>query len=171
MWITGLPGSGKSTTALAVKEKIPGTVILRADDLRKVITPEPAYSDSEREYVYRALIFTARTLYDLGHNVIIDATGHKRSWRILARKLIPDFIEVYLDCSLAICMEREKTRSETLSAPQKIYEKAAGGWPVPGINVPYEEPESPEIVIDSGKETIAFSIHKIMGRIRNISHE
>ncbi len=89
IWITGLPGSGKSAVALTVKERIPDAVILTTDNLRKVVTPKPAYSDTEREYVYRAIVFTAKTLYEVGHNVIIDATGNRKSWRRLAGKLIP----------------------------------------------------------------------------------
>jgi len=167
IWITGLPGSGKSTVALAVKEKIPDAVILRIDELRRIITPEPTYSDSEREYVYRALIFTAKTLNELGHNVIIDATANKKSWRGLARKLIPEFFEVYLKCPIEVCMEREKTRIDTHAAPAKIYEKGKKGWPVPGVKVPYEEPDKPEILIDAEKESPETAAEKIVKMLRN----
>ncbi len=162
IWITGLPGSGKSTVALTVKEKIPDAVILRMDELRKIITPEPTYSDAEREHVYRALVFTAKTLYELGHNVIIDATGNKKCWRELARELVPDFFEIYLKCPLELCMEREKARIDTHAAPTKIYEKGKAGWPVPGVKVPYEEPEKPEIIIDTEKESSATATEKIV---------
>ena len=77
IWITGLPGSGKSTVALAVKEKIPDAVILRMDEFRKIVTPVPAYSDEEREHVYRALVYTAKTLYNLGQHIIIDTSRHR----------------------------------------------------------------------------------------------
>lgn len=162
IWITGLPGSGKSTVALTVKEKIPDAVILRMDELRKIITPEPTYSDAEREHVYRALVFTAKTIYELGHNVIIDATGNKKCWRALARELVPDFFEIYLKCPLELCMEREKARLDTHAAPTKIYEKGKAGWPVPGIKVPYEEPGNPEIIIDTEKESPAIAAEKIV---------
>jgi len=167
IWITGLPGSGKSTVALSVKKKIPAAVILRIDDLRKIVTPQPTYSDEEREYVYRAIVFTAKTLYELGHNVIIDATGNKKSWRELARKLIPDFFEVYLKCPIELCMEREKTRVDTHAAPTKIYEKGKKGWPVPGITVPYEEPDNPEIIIDTEKESPDMAAEKIVKILKN----
>ena len=167
IWITGLPGSGKSTVALSVKKKIPDAVILRIDDLRKIVTPQPTYSDEEREYVYRAIVFTAKTLYKLGHNVIIDATGNKKSWRELARKLIPDFFEVYLKCPIELCMEREKTRVDTHSAPTRIYEKGKKGSPVPGINIPYEEPDKPEIIIDTEKESPDMAAEKIVKILKN----
>ena len=149
LWITGLPGSGKSTIAEAVKQKHPDFVILRMDDLRKVVTPKPTYSEEERDMVYRSLVYFARTLSDLGHDVIIDATGNLRKWRDLARDLIPLFIEVYLKCSLDECGKREEQRIETHGAPTAIYQKGKEGWPVPGVTVPYEEPLSPEITIDT----------------------
>jgi adenylylsulfate kinase len=151
LWITGLPGSGKSTVADSVKKLRPDVIILRMDELRKIVTPIPAYSDDEREMVYRCLVYLAKTLSGLGHNVIIDATGNLRRWRDLARGMIPSFAEVYLKCSLEKCAEREKQREDTRGAPRDIYEKAKAGWPVPGVNVPYEEPLNPEVTIDTEK--------------------
>jgi adenylylsulfate kinase len=167
MWITGLPGSGKSTIAMAVKEKIPGAVILRMDDLRRIVSPQPTYSDAEREYVYRSLVYTAKTLYDLGHEVIIDATANRKSWRELARTLIQNFVEVYLKCPLELCIEREKSRVDTHAAPKGIYEKSGKGWPVPGVTVPYEESESPEIIIDTGKEAPSEALDRIMKTLKD----
>lgn len=161
IWITGLPGCGKSTVASALKEKLADAVILRMDELRKLVTPVPTYSDEEREHVYRAFVYTAKTLYTLGHNVIMDATGNRRSWRRLARELIPDFFEVYLKCPVELCMYREKTRLNTHSAPKDIYKKGEKGSPVPGINVPYEEPENPELVIDAEKYAPEKAAEKI----------
>ena len=164
-----MPGSGKSTVALKVKEKVPDSVILRMDILRKIVTPEPTYSGKEREYVYKALVYTAKTVYDLGHNVIIDATGNRRFWRQLARKLIPDFFEIYVKCPLELCREREKTRSDTHDAPAEIYKKGEAGSPVPGINVPYEEPENPELTINTEKESPEDAAEKIVRLIQKQS--
>lgn len=171
IWITGLPGSGKSIVAMAVKKKIPDAVILRIDELRKIVTPEPTYSDTEREHVYRALVFTTKTLNELGHNVIIDATGNKKSWRELARELIPEFFEVYLECSVELCKEREKTRINTHAAPTRIYEKGGKGWPVPGINVLYEETEKPEIIINTEKESPDAAAEKIVKMLNKSTYE
>ncbi|MBM4128993.1 MAG: adenylyl-sulfate kinase [Nitrospira sp.] len=151
IWITGLPGSGKSCVADAFKKAHPEFIILRMDDLRRVVTPEPTYSDTEREIVYRALIYMAKMLTEIGHDVVIDATGNLRRWRELARKLIPRYIEVYLRCPIEVCMERERRRVETHEAPKDIYEKGTRGWPVPGVVVPYEEPSHPEVIIDTDK--------------------
>jgi adenylylsulfate kinase len=149
VWITGLPGSGKSTIADAVKDLNQGFIVLRMDELREMVTPEPTYSEAERELVYRSLVYMAVKLTGSGHNVIIDATGNMRRWRELARLHIPGYIEVYLKCPLEFCRSRESARKETRKAPRDIYKKAGAGWPVPGVNVSYEEPVDPEIVIES----------------------
>ena len=162
IWVTGMPGSGKSTLSTALKERVPDVVVLRMDDLRRIVTPEPDYSDRERELVYRTIVYTAQTLYELGHNVIIDATGNRRSWRELARQLVPDFIEIYVKCSVKVCIEREKTRTERYGAPKDIYDKGGKGAPVPGVSVPYEEPENPEVVVDTEKETPEEAVKRII---------
>lgn len=164
IWITGLPGSGKSTVAEALKNVYPEFIILRMDELRKIVTPEPTYSDSEREMLYRAIVFMARMLTELGHNVIIDATGNMRRWRDLARQLIPRYAEIYLKCPIQICKEREQKRIDTHKAPRDIYQKGATGWPVPGITVPYEEPLNPEITVDADKT----SVNKIIENIKKV---
>jgi adenylylsulfate kinase len=158
IWITGLPGSGKSTVANEFKNIHPDFIVLRMDELRKIVTPHPTYSDFEREIIYRALVYTAKTLTELGLNVIIDATGNMRRWRELARQFIPRFIEVYLKCPIEICMQREKQRIETHEAPKEIYKKGAEGWPVPGVVVPYEEPLNPEITIDTDRTSLEDTI-------------
>lgn len=151
LWLTGLPGSGKSTVADNIAKLNANIVILRMDDLRKVVTPDPTYSPEEREIVYRSLVFLAKILSGLGHDVIIDATGNLRKWRDLARSIIPSFLEIYLRCPQATCVAREEHRRETRGAPAHIYQKGRAGWPVPGLTVPYEEPLNPELIIDTDK--------------------
>ncbi|TAN44163.1 MAG: adenylyl-sulfate kinase [Nitrospirae bacterium] len=148
IWITGLPGSGKSTIAEGVKSSFPECVVLRMDELRKILTPQPTYSETERETVYRAIVYMAKTLSELGHHVIIDATGNLKRWRELARRFIPRYMEVYLKCSLKTCMEREALRLNSHGAPRDIYKKGLFGHPVPGLSAPYEEPDNPEVLIE-----------------------
>jgi adenylylsulfate kinase len=161
MWITGLPGSGKSMVANELKKAHPEFIVLRMDELRKIVTPDPSYSESERDLVYRALVFLAQKLTEIGHKVIIDATGNMRVWRTLARESIPKFIEVYLRCPAETCREREKERVETFGAPKDIYEKGATGWPVPGAGAPYEEPLKPELLIDTDKTSVQNAVKMI----------
>ncbi|MBM4140751.1 MAG: adenylyl-sulfate kinase [Nitrospira sp.] len=165
IWITGLPGSGKSTVADALKRALSEFIILRMDELRKIVTPEPTYSDAEREIVYRTLVYVTKILTEHGHDVIIDATGNLRRWRDLARRLIPRYIETYLRCPIELCGEREKQRIETHGAPKDIYKKGAEGWPIPGMVVPYEEPLNPEIIIDTDKMLLKDTIEIIKRKI------
>lgn len=153
LWLTGLPGSGKSTIADAFLKRHPDWMLLRMDELRRFITPEPTYSEEERELLYRAIVYMAREFYRKGMNVLIDATANRRRWRDLARQEIRDFIEIYLKCPLELCMEREAKRKDLHGAPEDIYKKGKAGWPVPGITVPYEEPLNPELTIDTEKVT------------------
>ncbi len=169
VWITGLPGSGKSAVARALRRRRPRSVILQMDELRRLATPSPAYSESERDILYRALIFTARTVSGLGRDVIVDATGNLRRWRELARARISPFAEVYLKCPLSVCMERERRRTKRRGAPPGIYEKAEKGWPVPGLSAPYEEPMRPELVIETDKTGIGEAARLIDVLLRRLA--
>jgi adenylylsulfate kinase len=168
LWITGLPGSGKSAYADRLKEKDPGLVLLRMDELRKVVTPSPTFSEEERETVYRSLIYTAKTLTEAGRDVIIDATGNMRRWRQLARDIIRGYGEVYLRCPLEVCIKRESERKDTRGAPGAVYEKGRKGWPVPGMGAPYEEPLNPEITIDTDSVPIEEGIKGIVDIINKL---
>ncbi len=170
-WVTGLPGSGKTTLALMAKKEIPGLVVLHMDEMRRVVTPEPTYSDIEREQLYRSLVFTALVLTREGHDVLIDATANRRAWRGLARELIHGFHEIYVKCPVEVCREREKRRVDSF-APKDVYKKGESGWPVPGVNVPYEEPVHPELVIECDRmgveeagRAVTDYISKAMGSV------
>lgn len=160
LWLTGLPGSGKTSIARALKIEQPDIVLLRMDEMRRIVTPDPTYSDDEREVLYRSLVYTAMVLTQKGHDVLIDATGHKRVWRDLAREVIKNFYEIYLRCPIDICMKRERVRIDEY-APKDIYRKAERGAPVPGVVVPYEEPIRPELIIDTDKISIEDSVREI----------
>lgn len=168
LWITGLPGSGKSTIADELKRARPDFAVLRMDELRKIVTPNPTYSDFERDIVYKALVYLSKKLTELEYDVIIDATGNLRKWRDFARQLLPRFLEVYLRCPIELCIQRERTRVETHAAPTEIYKKGNKGWPVPGLVVPYEEPLNPEIVIDTGNTPIQEAVKRILNEIERL---
>jgi adenylylsulfate kinase len=158
IWITGRPGSGKSTVARATATRLAeaGEPVahLELDAMRAVFTPHPAYTETERELVYRALVFAALSLVDAGIPVIVDATAHRRAWRDLARASIRRFAEVQLDCPPEVAEARERTRPAG-AAPRDIYAGAAApGATVPGVNVPYERALAPELTVDTAAEDV-----------------
>jgi adenylylsulfate kinase len=169
VWFTGLPGCGKTTIAKAVESLLSqnGIVvkILQLDEIRRVVTPNPKYTEEEREIVYSSLAYMAKLLAEAGRNVIVDATANRRRYRDLARRLVPDFAEVYILADINTCMAREARRKAEF-APKDIYKKAVQERAsVPGINVDYEEPLNPEIDVDSSRMDPQHSAEFISERI------
>ncbi len=157
-----MPGCGKSTIAEALKKRCPSFIILRMDELRRLATPQPTYSNEERDILYRGIIYTAKIMINSGHNVIIDATGNLRKWRELARETLPAFAEIYINCPLDVCRQREQGRDIKHSAPSDIYKKAESGSPVPGVNVPYEPPQHPEVTVESNVLSVEDMVERII---------
>lgn len=157
VWITGLPGSGKSVIGRALQELLlernVRTQILSSDEFRKYLTPKPTYSQAERDILYSSLGFVASLLAKNGVNVIVDATGNLRKYRDDCRALVHRFAEVYVKCAPEICVKREETRIDMMHAPRAIYKRAMSGKAptVPGLGSPYEEPLNPEVVVESDK--------------------
>ena len=174
LWLTGLPGSGKSTirdellrilSALGID-----AVTLSLDHIRKVVTPNPKYTQEERGIVYRSLVMMAQLLIkEGGRHVIIDATGNRREFRNLARELIPDFAEVYIQCPLKICEEREALR-QSQAVEKHLYQRAVKGalrGEMPGVTTPYEVPDSPEVMVQSDILSPRESAEKIVAFLRS----
>jgi len=131
-----------------------------------VLTRKPSYSLEERDSVYRTLVYIAGRTQN-GVNVVIDATGNLRRYRENARNRISSFIEVYLECPLETCDERETTRAVTHYEPRQIYQRAGEGKAptVPGIGQPYEAPSNPEIVLDTTKCLPMESAREVLKKI------
>lgn len=146
LWLTGLPASGKSTIVAALRPRLESlglTVeVLESDAVRRILTPEATYSQAERDLFYRALAFTGQRLVAHGVTVIFDATASVRAYREYARRQIARFAEAAIDCPLDICMQRDR---------KGTYRKGQRGETatVPGLQVPYEAPVNPEIMIDT----------------------
>ncbi|HEU4369364.1 MAG TPA: protein-L-isoaspartate(D-aspartate) O-methyltransferase [Methylomirabilota bacterium] len=170
IWITGLPGSGKSAIARAVAARLHAAgedaMVLELDAIRRVLTPAPTYSDAEREGVYRALVYIGACLVEAGVPVIFDATAHRRAWRDLARATIANFAEVQLRCPLDVCRQREAARPRG-AAPAGIYARSTRpGARVPGVNVEYEFAHSPELTVDTVASDVAAAADAVVALIR-----
>jgi adenylylsulfate kinase len=146
IWVTGLPASGKSTIVSALQPQLEAlglaVEVLESDEVRKVITPTPTYSEAERNLFYRAMAFTGQKLVAHGVTVLFDATASRRIYRDFARSVIPRFIEVAVECPLTTCMERDR---------KGTYRKGQRGesLTVPGLQSPYEAPVDPDLRIDT----------------------
>lgn len=158
IWITGLPASGKTTIRKVLVKRLEDAgmhvQVLESDELRKIITPKPSYSLEERDNFYRTMVYIGELLVRNGVNVIFDATANKRLYRDNARGAITNFVEVFVKCPLAVCMQRD---------PKGIYKKAKEGKAatVPGLQELYEEPLNPEITVESDKEDPEAAAEKI----------
>ena len=173
IWITGPPGSGKSSIARAAATLVGArgerVTVLELDAIRKKITPVPRYTDSERELVYRALGYMAATLVEVGVPVIVDATAHRRAWRDAARAAIPRFAEVQLICPLDVCRERERARPRG-HAPAGIYARAGQrGATVPGVDVAYEPALAADLTIDTTVEDVAAAAAKVVALAQRLA--
>ena len=157
IWLTGMPGSGKSTLARLLARRLQrwhvAAQVLSVEMVREVLTPRPKYTEREREVVYGALVFVSTILARNDVNVIIDATANRRRYRDEAKRSITRFAEIYLKCPIEVCMERERRRRRRFGAPSDIYAKARTGASktVPGVGVPYEEPLSPELTVNTSQ--------------------
>jgi adenylylsulfate kinase len=163
IWLTGLPASGKSTIVAALKPQLEGlgcTVeVLESDAVRRILTPAPTYSHEERDLFYRALAFLGARLVAHGVTVIFDATANRRAYRDFARSLIPQFIEVWVECPLELAIQRDY---------KGTYKRGRRGesTTVPGLQDPYEAPLNPEIRIDTTRLSAKEAAGKVVEFIR-----
>lgn len=160
VWFTGLSASGKSTLAHALEnalfEKGCKTYVLDGDNIRHGLNKDLGFSPQDREENIRRIGEVAKLFADAGLIVLTAFISPYRSDREKARKLNPkNFIEVYVKCDIDICEQRD---------PKGLYKKAKAGE-IPeftGISAPYEEPENPEIVIDTGQCTVEQAVNFLL---------
>jgi adenylylsulfate kinase len=159
IWLTGLPASGKSTIVAALIPQLQSldrpVEVLESDAVRLVLTPSPTYSREERDLFYRALAFTGARLAAHGVTVIFDATANRRAYRDFARSLIPNFIEVAVECPLELAMQRDY---------KGTYQRGRQGESstVPGLQESYEAPLNPEVRVNTTKVTASEAAEMIL---------
>ena len=162
VWITGLPASGKSTITRALTAQLKAlgvdAAVLESDELRKILTPEPRYDDEERERFYGQMNYIGALLARHGVPVIFDATANRRDWRDEARGSIANFIEVYVNSPIEVCMARD---------PKGIYRQGHGGQSstVPGLQAEYEPPVNPDVVVQGDREAPESAARRIIATL------
>lgn len=163
IWFTGLPASGKTTLARSVQELLAErdihSLLVDSDDWRAILTPQPQYSEAERAWFYEVIAYLATWLANNGINVLIAATANRRLYRDRVRQQVKRFAEVYVDCPLAVCRERD---------PKGIYALAQEGRAenVPGIGTAYEAPLAPEAVVDTSNTSPAEAAESVAGQLQ-----
>ena len=159
IWLTGPPASGKSTVTSELVRQLQKRgvemTVLESDVLRKVFSEHPRYDEQDREYFYGSLAFIGQVLTERGIPVLFDATANRRAYRDRARRQIPRFIEVYVECPIEVCVQRD---------PKGIYRQAREGRAahVPGIQEAYEPPESPDLVVRGDTDTPEDAAERII---------
>ncbi|MGZ5923939.1 MAG: sulfate adenylyltransferase subunit CysN [Rhizomicrobium sp.] len=148
LWFTGLSGSGKSTIANLVERALFAegrhTYLLDGDNVRHGLNRDLGFTDADRVENIRRVGEAAKLFVDAGLIVLVSFISPFRSERRMARDLVGEheFIEVYVDTPIEVCMQRD---------PKGLYKKAQAGEikNFTGIDSPYEEPEHPELKVDT----------------------
>ena len=147
IWITGPPGSGKTTQTSRLAEALTAerveVAILEWSALRATVLGGAARSEADSDFAHRALAYTAKLMADAGLTVVVDATAPRRAWRSLARALVDSFAEVQLVCPPHVCLARERAaRWGPHPCPHR-------GADAPDIVLEYEYSLSPDLVLDT----------------------
>jgi len=165
IWLTGLPSSGKSTLAEHLERRFRAVgskvEVLDADVVRSHLSRDLGFSKKDRdENVFRIGV-VCELLSRNGVVAIAAAVSPYRAAREEQRRRIPDFVEVHVDCSLDVLIERD---------PKGLYRRALAGEIAnfTGISDPYEPPLHPEVRIDSAAETPEQSLEKIWSKLEEL---
>lgn len=165
IWFTGLSGSGKSTLANAVEEKLfekgIRTYVLDGDNIRFGLNKNLGFSPADRTENIRRIGEVAKLFIDAGMVVLTAFISPYREDRDNVREIMTDgdFIEVFVDCDLAVCEERD---------PKGLYKKARAGV-IPeftGISAPYEAPEKAELVVNTSSKSVDESAEEVLNYLK-----
>ncbi|MCP9612838.1 adenylyl-sulfate kinase [Coprobacter sp. LH1063] len=161
IWFTGLSGSGKSTLAIALERELHrrGLLcrILDGDNIRSGINNNLGFSPEDRIENIRRIAEVSKLFVDSGIITIAAFISPSNEMRKLASDIIgkDDFIEVFIDTPLEVCEERDV---------KGLYAKARRGEikEFTGISAPFEQPEHPDLRLDTSKLEIGDSVKKLL---------
>jgi len=161
LWFTGLSGSGKSTLARAIEaalfERGSRCYVLDGDNVRHGLNRDLGFSPADRTENIRRIGEVAKLFTDFGAFALTAFISPYQADRDAVREIMTDgdFIEVYVDCALDVCEQRD---------PKGLYVKARAGK-IPeftGISAPYEAPASAEIVVHTDQLTLEQSVDQVI---------
>ncbi|HYG37751.1 MAG TPA: adenylyl-sulfate kinase [Cytophagales bacterium] len=160
IWFTGLSGSGKSTIANLLEQKLYNdgckTYVLDGDNIRNGLNKDLTFSSEDRKENIRRIGEVSKLMVDAGLIVISAFISPFESDRIMVRDLFEEgeFLEVFIDCPLDVCETRDV---------KGLYQKARKGLikDFTGIDSPFETPENPEITIHSAQQSVTESVSSL----------
>jgi adenylylsulfate kinase len=167
IWFTGLSGSGKTTIAHIVEDKLLEAGIpvetLDGDVVRENLSKGLGFSKEDRDTNIRRIAFVAHLLQRNGVFVITAAISPYRAVREEARAMIKDFVEVFADAPLEVCEERDV---------KGLYAKARAGEikGFTGIDDPYEPPPGPELVCDTASQSPEESAQQVIDTLVKLKY-
>ena len=162
LWFTGLSGSGKSTLAHAVEEELHQigcrTIVLDGDNIRHGLCSDLDFGDESRKENIRRIGEVAKLFIESGVITLTAFISPFKEERNKARELLSDgdLIEIYVKCPISVCEARDVKGMYKKAKANKIKNFT-------GISSPYEAPESPDLVINTDKETLSRSVDQVMG--------
>ena len=162
VWLTGLPGSGKTTIALRLEPELRKrgwpVEVLDGDEIRKNLSKGLGFSREDRETHLKRVTYVAKLLSRNGVAVIAAFISPYRNIREYARKETTNFMEVYVKCSVETCAQRD---------PKGLYRKASSGEikDLTGPQDLYEEPLEPDLVVDTEKLSVEQSVDLILNKL------
>lgn len=166
LWLTGLSGAGKSTTANAVEQRLHAlgrhSYILDGDNLRHGLTRDLGFTPADRVENVRRIAEVAKLFVDAGLIVLVSVISPFRDEREMARRMMADgeFIEIFVDAPLEVCERRD---------PKGLYRKARAGEikNFTGIDSPYEPPERPDIVLKTAERSVDELADQVIAYLRS----
>jgi len=166
LWFTGLSGSGKSTLAHALEERLHQagcrTFVFDGDNVRHGLCSDLGFSDEDRKENIRRIGEMTKLFVEAGVIALTAFISPFRDDRNRIRQLYADgdFIEIYCKCSLEVCEQRDV---------KGLYKRARKGE-IPnftGISSPYEEPDAPEIIIETDRQPLEESVETLYRYLLN----
>jgi adenylylsulfate kinase len=167
LWFTGLSGSGKSSLAnglnAALFQQGLATYVLDGDNVRHGLCNDLGFSDADREENIRRIGEVAKLFLDAGVIVLTAFVSPFRADRDRARSLVApgDFLEIHCAASLAVCEGRD---------PKGLYAKARAGVikDFTGISSPYEAPQAPELVVQTGDQSLEACVEQVLSKLKSL---
>lgn len=172
VWFTGIPGSGKSTTAHEVERQLFAmgcqAYVLDGDNVRHGLSADLGFSPEHRSEHLRRIGELSKLIYDAGMIVLCAFVSPTRESRDRVRALIPTgaFFEIHCNCPAAVCAERD---------PKGFYKRAQAGEikNYTGVSAPYESPENAELVLDTAAHDAADCAEQVITLLQSagVLHE